>query len=186
MKILLTAFEAFNNDSINPSEEILKEIIDDNIIKKLLPVSYKRSKQELIDTIKKEKIDFILSLGYAASRKEISIEAKAQNEMQAIICDNDGIKKEGDKIKEAGPDYLYTNVNIKELLNYMPKQQAYESNDAGKFICNLVYYLSLDEMDGNALFVHIPPLDIMCKDGKDLNFLVNAIKDIINYLRGDK
>ena len=51
MKILLTAFEAFNNDTINPSEEILKSIEDEDIIKILLPVSYERAKLELLNVI---------------------------------------------------------------------------------------------------------------------------------------
>ena len=87
MKILITAFEPFNNDTVNPSEEILKNI---DGCKVMLPVSYNRVEEVLDDAICKYNPDFILSLGYAGSRSEISIEKCAYNLMKASIKDNYG------------------------------------------------------------------------------------------------
>lgn len=186
MRILLSAFEAFNNDTINPSEEILKNIEDCDVEKILLPVSYAHAKEILLKKIKNDKFDFILSLGYAASRNEISIEKRACNEMKASIADNDGVFKNGEKINNQGTDYLYTKIDINRIINELNNYHLYESNDAGRFICNEVYYLSLQEMNGNALFIHIPPLDTMKDNGKNIFFLVSAIKEIIKLLKGEK
>ena len=186
MKILLTAFEAFNNDTINPSEEILNNIQDNELLKILLPVSYERAKLELLNVIRKEKVDFVLSLGYASTREEISVENRAFNELKAGIKDNDGIFKNGEKIDNNGHDYLYTNIDIKRIINALSKYHLYESNDAGRFICNEVYYLSLKEMKCNALFIHIPPLDTMKENGKSISFLTSAIKELIKLLKGEK
>lgn len=181
MKILLTGFVAFNNDTINPSEEILKNIDIDKI---LLPVSYNKVEKILDDAINKYQPDFILSLGYASSRKEVSIEKYAYNEMNAKIKDNDGILCNGIKIKD-DVDIIETNTDIDKMVNNLEEYHIYQSEDPGRFICNEVYYLSLLKMKRNALFIHIPPIKEMKEDGKDLSFLINAVKEVIRYLNGD-
>ena len=181
MKILLTGFVAFNNDTINPSEEILKNI---DIDKVLLPVSYNKVEKILDDAINKYQPDFVLSLGYASSRKEISIEKYAYNEKNAKIKDNDGILCNGIRIKD-DVDKIETNIEIDKILNHLEEYHIYQSEDPGRFICNEVYYLSLLKMNRNALFIHIPPIKEMKEDGKDLSFLISAIKEVIKYINGE-
>ena len=178
MKVLLSAFEPFNNDNINPSEEIYKRI---DIDKVLLPVSYNRVEAVLDEAINKYHPDFILSLGYAASRKNISIEKYAYNSMMAKIKDNDDIIYEGKKIND-GRDIIKTKIDIERIINNFPNYPLALSEDPGRFICNEVYYLSLSKTNSNALFIHVPPLNTMKEDGMDLNLLVEAIKDVIRYL----
>lgn len=179
MKILLSAFEPFNNDKINPSEEIYKRI---DIDKVLFPVSYNRVEEVLDKAIDKYQPDFILSLGYAASRKSVSIEKYAYNSMMAKIKDNDGIIYEGKKINN-GRDIIKTKIDIDNIINTFSSYPLTLSEDPGRFICNEVYYLSLSKMNCNALFIHIPPLNTMKEDGMDLNILVDIIKNIIKYLK---
>ena len=178
MRLLVTAFEAFGNDKINPSMEVLNYISEDKII---LPVSYAKAKEELYTAIEKYKPTFILSLGLAGKRTNISIEEVATNLMAASVPDNDGITK-NEKILD-GKDTLYTNVDIENLISKLKDENVYKSCDCGKYICNEVYYLSLNALSGSALFVHLPPIKEMREDGKELNYLVETVKKIIKILK---
>ena len=181
MKLLVTAFETFGNDTINPSMEVLKYIDEDKII---LPVSYKRAKEELISAINKYKPTFILSLGLAQSRKSIAIEERAINKMAASIKDNDGILANCAIMD--GDEVLYSNLNIDKLIKKIDDDSVYKSSDCGVYICNEVYYLSLYNLASNALFVHLPPIKGMREDGKDLSYLVEVVKKIIKLLKENK
>ena len=178
MKLLVTAFEAFGNDNINPSMEVLNYIDENKII---LPVSYVKAKEVLYTAIEKYKPTFILSLGLAGKRKNISIEEEAINLMAASVPDNDGVIK-NEKIME-GDNILYTNVDIENLISKLKDENVYKSFDCGKYICNEVYYLSLNALSGSALFVHLPPIKEMREDGKELNYLVETVKKIIKILK---
>ena len=90
MRILLTAFEPFDGDVRNSSLDTL-EGIKTLYPKVILPVSYKRSKEELEKAIIKYQPDFILSLGQAGGDKEVRIEKIALNYTRASISDNDGV-----------------------------------------------------------------------------------------------
>ena len=178
MKILVTAFSPFGSDTINPSQEVLKYIDEDKIV---LPVSYKRAKEALMDALDKYKPSFILSLGLAGTRKDVSIEEKAINLMGASVKDNDGVLLNEEIIK--GEAELYTNVDINSLIKKLNDNNVYKSSDCGKYICNEVYYLSLYHNYKNALFIHLPPIKEMREDGKELSYLVDVVKKVIKILK---
>ena len=82
-----------------------------------------------------------------------------------------------------GTNTLYTNVDIENLISKLKDENVYKSCDCGKYICNEVYYLSLNTLAGSALFVHLPPIKEMREDGKDLTYLVETVKKIIKILK---
>ena len=71
------------------------------------------------------------------------------------------------------------------MVNHFKKYHIYKSEDPGRYICNEAYYLSLLKRNRDALFIHIPPIKEMKEEGKDLSFLINAVKEVIRYLNGD-
>lgn len=86
MKILVTAFEEFGNVKGNSSLEVLKRLdIKDKII---LPVSYKRAKEELAKAVSNIKPDFVLCLGQAGKESKIRIEMLGINYTRGSIPDN--------------------------------------------------------------------------------------------------
>ena len=82
MKILVTGFVPFNGGTINPSEQILKELqapAGATLIKEVLPVEFAASTKRLQELLKEHQPDVVLSLGQAGNRPEICVERVAIN-----------------------------------------------------------------------------------------------------------
>lgn len=158
MKILITGFEPFSNNKINPSELVINELRKDYDVL-LLPVSYHKAPIILNNTINKIKPDIIISLGLASNRDKISLELIGINYMGSNISDNDGILIKGQKINDDLDDGLITNFNLNKLLDKLKEANidCSLSTSAGTYICNLVYFTSLNYTK-NSLFIHLPNL----------------------------
>jgi pyroglutamyl-peptidase len=104
MRILLTGFEPFGKASSNPSGEIVKQIIGDNIVTAILPVAYRKSAERLLVLIEEHNPDVVICLGQADGRTEITPERVAINLDDARLADNEGVLRSGIKIIDGGPD----------------------------------------------------------------------------------
>ena len=143
MKILLTAFEPFGGEPVNPAEEILRRIeapAGAELQKLLLPTAFREAGALLAETLRRERPDALLSLGQAAGRAALSLERIGVNLMDASIP----VKKLAAAIREAGVE-------------------AAVSNSAGTFVCNSVLYTALHlaaaELPAlRAGFLHVPAL----------------------------
>jgi pyroglutamyl-peptidase len=163
MKILITGFKPFNNETINPSLLLLSQL-DKNyknheIHTQELDVLYNKDSQRLIEKIKEINPDLILMLGQAGGRPWVSFEFCAINIKNASIPDNNGKVLIHETIKERGPLAYQTNINIDKILYLDEKLKV--SYNCGTFICNEIYYNSLDYIYNNKLntkcaFIHIP------------------------------
>ena len=175
MKILVTAFKPFNKLNNNYSEEVLKYI--ENVDKYVLDVVYDKCFLELKEHFNLNEYDFIIALGEARSRTDIMLETTALNLSSCSIKDNLGILKQNETIDFNVCDKLNTLVNIKNLKNLIKF-----SNDAGKFVCNNLYFHLLKEYQKKALFIHIPN----CFDQVDeYQKYASLIEKIINILKGE-
>ena len=94
MKILLTGFEPFGKESINPSWEAVAEVPDyfedSEVIKACLPVSFKKASEMLEQAVTMFRPDVLLCVGQAGGRFEINIERVAINLADSNKADNDG------------------------------------------------------------------------------------------------
>lgn len=187
MKILLTAFDPFANEKINPTLEVLKKLEDSilnaQIIKLKLPTIFDKSSQILEEKIKEIKPDFILSLGQAGGRSKITVERVAINVDDASIKDNAGEKPIDQKIRIDGKNAYFSTLPIKAIVEEIKKAAipAEISNSAGTFVCNHIMYedLYFAEKYGNikAGFIHIPFLPEQVIDKKDMpSMSINDIK----------
>lgn len=190
MKVLLTAFDAFGEDSINPTQLILEqiEVNDKNIelVRVLLPTSFKRAKTLVEKAILEHKPDVVICLGQAGGRKKITVERVAINIMDARIKDNDGYQPVDIPIKEDGKTAYFSTLNIKEIVRAINEKNipAEVSNTAGTFVCNSVLYsvLSLIEVNNlntKACFIHVPYLkeqDINNLGHLELKQMIDAVK----------
>ena len=178
MKILLTAFDPFADEKINPTLEVLKKlednILDVQLIKLELPTVFDKSSKILEEKIKEVKPDVILSLGQAGGRSKITVERIAINVDDANIKDNEGNKPIDQKIKNDGENAYFSTLPIKAIVEEIKKAgiPAEISNSAGTFVCNHIMYedLYLAEKYGNikAGFIHIPFLPEQVIDKKDM------------------
>lgn len=200
MKILITAFDPFGGEKINPALEVIKGL-DDNIescqlIKLEIPTVFGKAEEVIERKIKEVRPDVILSLGQAGGRSDISVERVAINIDDAKISDNEGNMPIDEKIREDGDTAYFATIPIKAIVEEIRKEKlpASISNTAGTFLCNHVMYqdLYLAKKYGNmrAGFIHIPFLPDQVLDKKDtasmnlddmLRAIRAAIRAIIKY-----
>ncbi len=197
-KILLTAFDAFGGESLNPSALVLERVVncDPNVIitKCLLPTSYDRAPEVLRDAIAKEKPNFVLMLGQAGGRSGVTPERVAINCMDSICADNDGRIYTDAVIVPGGKAAYFSTLPIRKLTERLCSEGilSYVSNSAGTFVCNRVMYEALlltENTDAKAGFVHIPYIPEQTEGKKDgtpslpLDEAVRAVEIIINELK---
>ena len=75
MKILITGFDPFGGEKINPAWEAVKRVSDKmdgiEVIKLQVPTVFKKSATILFDAIDREKPDAVICVGQAGGRYEI-------------------------------------------------------------------------------------------------------------------
>ena len=167
VKVLVTGFEPFGEEKINPSWEAVKtlpkEIKGADIIKKKLPVSFKAIKKKLPKIIDEFMPEVIILTGQAGGRVNISAERVAINVMDSKKEDNDGYKPEDEPIFENAPAAYFSTLLIRRIVNALKhnKIPATISNTAGTYVCNTAMYVALHHTTLNGLnaktgFIHIP------------------------------
>ncbi|PEJ59227.1 peptidase C15 [Bacillus sp. AFS002410] len=165
--LLLTGFEPFLNFSINPTEEIVKELDGQvigsfKIIGKVLPVDFKNAGNELLNLFDTYNPSAVVSLGLAGGRSKITPERIAIN-CNDGAADNKGNKFVGAKIDLEGPDGLFSTLPIQKIVDVLNEHHlpAEISNSAGAYLCNNVMYQMLNELQKlrkqiPSGFIHIP------------------------------
>lgn len=167
MKILITGFDPFNGEIINPAFEAIKllpnKISNANIIKLEIPTVFKKSMEYIENAIEKYNPDIIISVGQAGGRSSITIERVAINIDDTKINDNEGNMPVDKKIKDDGENAYFSNLPIKLMVENMINNSipAYVSNDAGTFVCNHVMYSTLYLINKKynnikSCFIHVP------------------------------
>lgn len=163
MKILITAFEPFNNNEVNYSLEVLKLLSDhDNINKEVLPVEYFNSFIELKKLINKYKPNKILLMGEARSYDKVSYEVIGINEF-STSSDIQGYIPNTKYIVKNGLDGIFSTLNYHlfeesfKVLN-IPYNRSFS---AGTYVCNALLYQALNYIKTSNLnievgFIHIP------------------------------
>ena len=174
MKTLVTAFKPFNNKSNNYALEVLNYIL--GVDKLIIDVVYDECYNEIINQVKIEEYDLIIALGEARMRNELTLELNAKNIADCSLPDNLGQIKKNKKIIENEIEYIETLVNVNNL-----KDLIKFSTDAGKFVCNNLYFHLLIHCQNKALFIHIPE----CNDNIE-NYQKHAktIEQIIQTIGG--
>ena len=172
MNVLVTAFTPFNKASNNYSMEVLNHI--DGVDKLVLDVLYDNSYLELKKTKNLDNYDIIIAMGEARMRNELTLETRAKNISSCSLPDNSGTVKKDEKIIASLGDFLETKVDLEEVENLVTL-----SFDAGKFVCNNIYFHLLADYPEKALFLHIPN----CHDSEEeYKNIAIKIKEIIKLL----
>lgn len=166
MKLLITGFDPFGGESVNPAYEAVKMIPEINgieLIKLEIPTVFHRSKDILKEAIIKHNPDIVICVGQAGGRSHVAIERVAINMDDARIPDNDGQQPIDEKIVENGPEAYFSNLPIKAMAESIKKAglPGSVSNSAGTYVCNHIMYQllhiikeSYPTMKGG--FIHVP------------------------------
>lgn len=146
MKILVTGFDPFGGEKINPALETVKllpnEILKAQIIKLEIPTVIGKSVEKIKELIEKESPDVVLSIGQAGSRADISVERIGINIDDCRIPDNEGNQTIDEPVVQDGPAAYFVTIPIKAIVKKIRENKipASISNTAGTFICNHVCY----------------------------------------------
>ncbi len=146
MKILVTGFDPFGGDSVNPALELIKQLpaeIDDcEIITQEVPTVFHKSIRVIKQAIDLHHPDAVLSIGQAGGRPDMTVERVGINCDDARIPDNEGNSPVDAKIFPDGDDAYLLTLPIKAMVKEMQNAgvPASVSNTAGTFVCNHVAY----------------------------------------------
>ena len=167
MKALVTGFDPFGGDAINPSSEAVarlrRRIGSLSIETAVLPTSYARSAGVLRQAIDRAQPDLVLCVGQAGGRSELSLERVGINVQDARIRDNDGDQPIDVPVVPGGPPAHFATLPIKACVVALRRAglPAAVSNTAGTFVCNHVLYALMDMAQDHPArfrggFLHIP------------------------------
>ena len=199
MKILLTAFDPFGGEKINPSMKVLEKIKIDGIeIEKIIiPTSFDRAFLPIKEKLENEYFDYVISLGQAGGRAYISLERIGVNIKNGRIADNDGNKPYEEKLDGNGPDGIFSDLPLTKMEDAIKSLHipVMISNSAGTFVCNSVLYNCLNyirknELSTKAGFIHIPYMPQQTIDKPNmpsmhLDTIIRAIEAAINILKSE-
>ncbi len=188
--ILITAFEPFGMDSMNPTETVLADLPetlnDMKVLTVTLPVAYDHCFEALLPLIEKHDPEIILHLGYAKGRNRVSLERVAINCNESKMPDNLGHVLDGTPIVKGGPDGLFTSLPIKALKERYRKKSlpAEISNSAGTYVCNNLFFRTMHHVmtfnkNTKVGFIHIPALPEMTSNENIPSMSKSMITDII-------
>ncbi|MGH0054137.1 MAG: pyroglutamyl-peptidase I [Sphaerochaetaceae bacterium] len=191
MNVLLTAFDPFGGEAINPALEAVKQVRSKlagiTVIKLEVPTIFGKSIERLAQSIKEVQPDVVLCIGQAGGRFGISVERVAINLDDARIPDNEGNQPVDTKIVESGPPAYFSTLPIKAMVEAIKNQgiPSSISNTAGTFVCNHLMYgalhiLSSSEKPARGGFIHVPfiPSQVVSRP----NVPSMALSDIVTAL----
>ena len=198
MKLLLTAFEPFGGERVNPTMEILKGLSPRaDVLRAVLPVTFAGAEAALTALIDGERPDIVLCLGQAGGRDRLTLERVALNLDDASIPDNAGAMPQDVPIRPDGENALFSTLPIKRLVRRVQEAgvPAAISNTAGTFVCNHVLYTALwlgktrcPEL--RAGFLHVPYLPEQAaangKPGMELSGMIRGVEVILDALLCEK
>ncbi|EPX2176576.1 TPA: pyroglutamyl-peptidase I [Serratia marcescens] len=168
-KVLITGFEPFGGERLNPSWEVVKqlndmELVGARIVARQLPCVFGAALDALNAAIDEVQPVMVLAIGQAGGRTDITIERVAINVDDARIPDNQGQQPVDEPIVAGGPAAYFSTLPIKAMVSSMREAGilASVSQTAGTYVCNHVMYGLLHRLSGQREvkggFIHIPYL----------------------------
>ena len=164
-KILVTGFEPFGGESINPSWEavsLLPDVIGGYTLTKLrIPVVFGEATERIIEKAKEICPDVILCVGQAGGRNAITPEFVGINLRHAEIPDNNGKQPQDEPIIKGGENAYFTTLPIRKIVEKLKEAglPSAVSYSAGSYVCNDVIYSLLAKYKDTQTkvgFIHIP------------------------------
>lgn len=182
MKVLITGFDPFGGEKINPAWEAVKGIKDiiegAKIIKLEIPTVFNKSIEKVKEAMELEKPDIVLCIGQAGGRYDMTVERVAINVDDARIEDNEGNQPIDIPVFEDGENAYFSNLPIKAMVEEIKGQgiPASISNSAGTFVCNhimygVLYHINKTYKNMRGGFIHVPFINEQVLDKKNQPYM---------------
>lgn len=202
MKVLISGFEPFGANAVNPTERLMKDVISlprdyevsglKDLQAVVLPVTFKEAFEKLASEIADFGPDTVVAFGLAAGRSDaIEIERIAMNCIDCEIPDNDGRILRDEKILPNGENALFSTLPMREMIADLEKAgvRARISNTAGAYVCNFLFYRLqslMKETGRRSGFVHVPflsdQIEVVSKPSISFDDLRLALRTILSTL----
>lgn len=164
--VLLTGFEPFDQDTVNPSWEAVRLLDgtvqgDARIVARQLPCAFAAAPERLCQLLEEFTPQLVIAVGLGPGRTDIGIERVAININDARIPDNLGYQPIDIAVVEQGPAAYFSTLAIKAMGRALRAAgiPASVSHTAGTFVCNQVFYCLQHALAGSGIrsgFIHVP------------------------------
>lgn len=190
-KLLITGFDPFGGESINPSWEAVKllpDTVGDYQLHKLqIPTVFGLAPQKVLEAAQAIQPDVIISVGQAGTRDSVTPERIGINMRSARIADNAGYIPVEESIVPGGPDGIFSTLPVAAMVDAIRAANlpAAISNTAGTFVCNDTLYSLLHHYQGTPVrcgFIHVPWLPEQGTPNLTLDNTVQALIAAISAL----
>lgn len=163
--MLLTGFEPFGDDAVNPSGEAVRMVAarwtgPATLATAVLPVTFAGSATCLRELLSEHRPEIVIATGLAGGRAAIGVERIAVNLLDARIPDNDGAQPVDMPSIPGAPAARFATLPVKEIARRIADAgiPAEVSHSTGTFVCNHVFFTALEAAASGtrAGFVHVP------------------------------
>ncbi len=185
MSVLVTGFEPFGGESVNPSWEAVDQLAGErpgDVLAVQLPCVFGESIRVLREAVAQHRPELVLCVGQAGGRTGLSLERTAVNVDDARIADNAGNQPVDVPVVADGPVGYFSRLPIKACVAELRAAgiPASVSQTAGTFVCNHVFYglmhlIATDLPDLRGGFVHVPYAPEQVTDASTASMPVDLI-----------
>ena len=167
-KVLVTGFEPFGGETVNPSAELLalldgECIAGHRVATASLPCCFADVRPALERAIERHAPVLVLAIGQAGGRARLSFERVAVNLVDARIADNAGEQPVDEPVLAGAPQAHFTTLPVKAMVAACSAAgvPAELSLSAGTYVCNAAFFLLMQHLATacpgvRGGFLHIP------------------------------
>ena len=192
-KLLITGFEPFGGEKINPSWEAVKllpETIGDfEVTKAEIPVVFEKAAETVIAKADELEPNAIICVGQAGGRSGITPEMVAINLRFASIPDNEGNQPKDIPCVEGGENAYFSTLPVRKMVSAISDAgiPCSVSYSAGTYVCNDLIYHVLHQYHGTgvkACFIHVPFISEQTNDkpSMELETIAKALEIAIEAI----
>jgi pyroglutamyl-peptidase len=165
--VLVTGFEPFGGERVNPSWEACRQLpstISGLRVETLrVPCEFGRAIEVVAAAIDRHRPSLVVCVGQAGGRSRLGVERVAINVDDARAPDNAGSQPVDEPIAAGGPPAYFATLPVKAMVVAMRAAgvPAELSNSAGTYVCNhlmygVLHHIATRQHDARAGFVHVP------------------------------
>lgn len=189
--LLITGFEPFGGQTVNPSWEAVAQLPETvggwTLHKMRIPVEYEAAPRKVLEKAREIGADAVISVGQAGGRNAVTPEVIGINLREAAIADNAGRLCKGEPIEVQGPDGIFSTLPVREMVAAITGKgiPAKLSYSAGAYVCNDVLYTALRHFEGTEVragFIHVPFIPGQGEPNMALEDIVTALTAAVGAL----
>ena len=195
-KLLISGFEPFGGETMNPSWEAVSRLPDQineyTLTKLRIPVEFGKAAQVVLDAAEQVAPDVILCIGQAGGRSAICPELVAINLRYAKIPDNGGLQPKDEPIILGAPCAYFSTLPVRQMAEAIADAgvASQVSYSAGAYVCNDLLYTLLHRFHNTQTrvgFVHIPYAHEQGKEpSMDMADMIKGLTVAIEHMESEQ